>query len=258
MAKKSYLGQLGRWFVRSAVGQVGRDGGRVISNQIYGDAHSTPIRGVGETPVQAPQLPGNEQQVGSFEYVPADNNLLMWIVAMVLTCGLAAIIAFFKGLHISNKGTVTYRRYETEQVPIIDRRYKTGVRGYTTQAGYKTYEIPLVDANLNDVQHQKKAGRNLMVSSCVVLAILLCAAIGIKPSGNLDPVLFFTVPLFVSYVYVLWKPSTLDFIGGSNATRRIIATVVFVLLYGAAFVLHEKYVGQQVQPKTEMVTDSVQ
>lgn len=42
------LSQLGKDFVRSAVKQVGRDGGKVISNQIYGDAHSSPVRGVGD------------------------------------------------------------------------------------------------------------------------------------------------------------------------------------------------------------------
>lgn len=30
--------------VRSAVNQIGRDGGKVISNQIYGDSHSMSIR----------------------------------------------------------------------------------------------------------------------------------------------------------------------------------------------------------------------
>lgn len=42
------LSQLGMDFVRSAVRQVGRDGGKIISNKIYGDAHSTPVRNVGE------------------------------------------------------------------------------------------------------------------------------------------------------------------------------------------------------------------
>lgn len=42
------LSQLGKDFVRSAVRQVGRDGGKIISNKIYGDAHSTPVRNVGE------------------------------------------------------------------------------------------------------------------------------------------------------------------------------------------------------------------
>lgn len=42
----NFLSQLAKGFVRSTVNQVGRDTGRVISNQIYGNAHSTPIKGV--------------------------------------------------------------------------------------------------------------------------------------------------------------------------------------------------------------------
>ena len=33
-------------FIKSAINQVGRDAGKVVSNQIFGDAHSTPIRSV--------------------------------------------------------------------------------------------------------------------------------------------------------------------------------------------------------------------
>ena len=46
MAKKSFTNQLFQGFVKSAVNQVGRDGGKVISNQVYSDSHATPIRGV--------------------------------------------------------------------------------------------------------------------------------------------------------------------------------------------------------------------
>lgn len=42
----SFLGNLAKGFVRSAVNQVGRDTGRVVSNKLYGNSHSTPIRGV--------------------------------------------------------------------------------------------------------------------------------------------------------------------------------------------------------------------
>lgn len=45
----SFISDLGQGFIRSAVNQVGRDGGKVISNQLYGNAHSTPIRGIGMT-----------------------------------------------------------------------------------------------------------------------------------------------------------------------------------------------------------------
>ena len=36
--------QLLKGFFRSAVNQVGRDGGKVISNEIYKGKHSTPYR----------------------------------------------------------------------------------------------------------------------------------------------------------------------------------------------------------------------
>lgn len=42
----SFLTDLAKGFVRSAVNQVGRDGGKVISNKLYGNNHSTPIRNV--------------------------------------------------------------------------------------------------------------------------------------------------------------------------------------------------------------------
>lgn len=42
MARKS--NNLAKTFIRSVVRQVGRDSGKVISNKVFGDAHSTPIR----------------------------------------------------------------------------------------------------------------------------------------------------------------------------------------------------------------------
>ena len=42
----SFINELAKGFVRSAVNQVGRDAGRVVSNNIYGDAHSIPHRTV--------------------------------------------------------------------------------------------------------------------------------------------------------------------------------------------------------------------
>lgn len=42
----NFLTNLAKGFVRSAVNQVGKDTGKIVSNKIYKDAHSTPIRGV--------------------------------------------------------------------------------------------------------------------------------------------------------------------------------------------------------------------
>ena len=47
MARQSLIGQ----FLSSTIRQVGRDTGKVISNQLFGDAHSTPVRHIkSETP----------------------------------------------------------------------------------------------------------------------------------------------------------------------------------------------------------------
>lgn len=41
-----FLSQLAKGFIRSGVNQIGRDAGKVVSNKIYGDAHSIPYRSV--------------------------------------------------------------------------------------------------------------------------------------------------------------------------------------------------------------------
>lgn len=41
---EKFLMQLLKGFFRSAVNQVGRDGGKVISNEIYKGKHSTPYK----------------------------------------------------------------------------------------------------------------------------------------------------------------------------------------------------------------------
>lgn len=54
---QSFFTQLGKSFIRSAVNQVGRDGGKVISNQIYGNLHSTPIRLVANADTGKSEIP---------------------------------------------------------------------------------------------------------------------------------------------------------------------------------------------------------
>ena len=51
---------LGDLFVKSVVRQVGRDTGKVISNKVFKDAHSTPIRIV--SPDTSPQFSGTRRK----------------------------------------------------------------------------------------------------------------------------------------------------------------------------------------------------
>lgn len=60
-------------FVKSLINQVGRDAGRVVSNQIFKDAHSTPYRRVGGT--YRTHSDSNNQQNYIPEYQTAYNDL---------------------------------------------------------------------------------------------------------------------------------------------------------------------------------------
>lgn len=40
---EKFIKTLIKGFFRSAVNQVGRDGGKIVSNKIYGNRHKTPI-----------------------------------------------------------------------------------------------------------------------------------------------------------------------------------------------------------------------
>lgn len=256
MAKQSYFGKLAKGFIRSAVNQVGRDGGRVISNQIYGDAHSTPIRKTGESSSTSSVKETQESitiNAGKTEYdAVISKELPLWIVAIVCTCGLASIVAFFKGLHYYRKKSVTYKRYEVEQVPIYDKRYKSGVRGYEEKAGYKYYDIPFSEANPNDVKKQKSSALSLMVVSGLVL--LSPAIVSLLNDAFITPVLFITIPLMVIYIFSMIKPQmALDFINGSNAKRRIIATIVFIVLYCLTFLVKEQFFPNPQKAQTEEV-----
>lgn len=80
MAKKSY----GEKFLTSTVNQVGRDLGKVISNQLFGDAHSTPIRRV----TQQPDLLTGGQQSGEDAHVSElKRKITIWTIVIVLIAG---------------------------------------------------------------------------------------------------------------------------------------------------------------------------
>lgn len=67
-----FLEQLAKGFVRSAVNQVGRDGGRVVSNKVYGNAHATKIQVVGSTD----DLSSPAATAASFDLMSKDGDVI--------------------------------------------------------------------------------------------------------------------------------------------------------------------------------------
>jgi hypothetical protein len=120
---KSFLNQLGKSFIRSVVNQVGRDGGKVISNQIYGNQHSTPIRIVANVDTGKFEIPEGV-------HIKKDYTILKIICAFFLS-----LIPYLGGAILIYRGIVnclrkTRKLYKTEQKAnyVQDRRYKSGAR----------------------------------------------------------------------------------------------------------------------------------
>lgn len=143
-----FLDGLFKGFVRSAVNQVGRDGGKVISNKIYKGAHSTPIG----TPEYYREAYGNSSPI------PKPSNVI-WNVIMFAVWTLilpnslintaVGIFAFFIPLlFIGRLWRPLFRTYVHPKVSKglykSDRRFTSGSRqigSYTTTD--KSIQVPL-------------------------------------------------------------------------------------------------------------------
>ena len=148
------MSNLGKEFVRSAVRQVGKDGGKIISNQLYGDAHSTPIRNVANEQIVTNAMQNNkilslkERKIAEEENFSLDNENTMGIgmkIFYALICTgisvlsyrfhvlylfvlLLSFLLFIIGVRRLFRTTVKLSRTVLEDVYQSDKRYRTGSR----------------------------------------------------------------------------------------------------------------------------------
>jgi len=147
----SFLNNLAKGFVRSAVNQVGRDGGKVISNNLYGDAHATPIRGTGSKS-------GKSEFINKYVEIPENNsrgalleagyeadlfksgfwsNFFALIGSFILPF-IGSIYWLIIGLRNIFKTKTEFYGYEKKSVYKVDKRFTTGARhiGYQKVKSY--------------------------------------------------------------------------------------------------------------------------
>jgi hypothetical protein len=116
-------------FVRSAVSQVGRDGGRVISNKVYGDKHSIPIRNIQNHGVV--EVDGN---VISADFIPEpwlSNRWWFYVITLIAMPFLFWLYSFlFLGMGITYfaKKETNLKVKKRVNVYTNDKRYSTGQR----------------------------------------------------------------------------------------------------------------------------------
>lgn len=148
----SFLGNLAKGFIRSAVNQVGRDGGKVISNNVYGDKHTIPTRNINNE-VQNFITANNSQTVDradllqeGFKEELMSNGVVMNIFIIIGSFSLPILGSLYWaiiGLMNLFKNTTKFYTFKQQAVYKSDRRYSSGKRleGYQNVKVYSIHKI---------------------------------------------------------------------------------------------------------------------
>ena len=142
----SFINGLAKGFVRSAVNQVGRDAGRVVSNQLYGDAHSTPHRNVSTGGAGRVSSIGQVEDEGIQPIVPSVCVAWIWGFVGFLFSIIGGVILLIVGYRkLKRKYTAYGWQYESRAVYVADGRYKRGERYDGHQLTRRRVEIEADD-----------------------------------------------------------------------------------------------------------------
>ncbi len=135
----TFFKNLAKGFVRSAVNQVGRDGGKVVSNKVYGNSHSTPIRivdGISDQgQVKSINEPNTETRGDLINegYSPELLSSPIWVYFFLIIGStiLPAIGPFYwivSAIRNFFKSKVRMYTYIQEPTYVVDKRFKSGMR----------------------------------------------------------------------------------------------------------------------------------
>lgn len=142
----SFINGLAKGFVRSAVNQVGRDAGRVVSNNIYGDAHSIPHRNVSAGGAGRVSSVGKVEDDGIQPIVPSVGAAwflgFFGLVFSIIGGVILMIVGYRK---LKNKHTAYGWQYESRSVYVADGRYKRWERYDGHQMSRRKVEIEADD-----------------------------------------------------------------------------------------------------------------
>ncbi|RTY80624.1 hypothetical protein EKL97_10160 [Flavobacterium sp. LS1P28] len=127
----SFINNLAKGFVRSVVNQVGRDGGKVISNKVYGNSHSTPIKIAGSNNIYTSDNLIEEKECVYIKFFWA--ILLSTLIPLI-----GSLIVIYRGYVNIKKNKTSMYKIEKQPVYSIDRRHTTGKR----LNGYREIKVP--------------------------------------------------------------------------------------------------------------------
>lgn len=162
----SFISNLGRGFVRSAINQVGRDGGRVISNKVYGDAHAMPHRMVGGAASDGVQDPSERvERCAPTSTVTACFFVLLGMV-FTLIGGVALLVAGMS--RMKSIGIIKGWRYVSVPCYSRDGRYREGVRYEGDVLRRERIEL---EADEWEYEQNRKVARLYLYSGAFIVAV---------------------------------------------------------------------------------------
>ncbi|MBP7359379.1 MAG: hypothetical protein KA955_08595 [Prevotella sp.] len=161
-----FVKNLAKGFVQSAVNQVGRDCGKVVSNNVYGDAHSTPPRIVSNKTSDIPDV-NSDMTTVSTSLVAISFRLLLAFLFNVIGC----IVLFIYGMNkMSKKNYIKVFKYEQQPTYKRDNRYRNGLKYDGTIIVKRTLFIPASD---NEVIRNEKIANIYIYGSIGIFAFFI-------------------------------------------------------------------------------------
>ena len=163
---------LAKGFVRSVVNQMGRDGGKVISNQLYGDAHSVPHRSINGTGGQ-PQLDRLEEIYLRTERASAPSNArVVFCVLLAFMFNIfGALVLLISGYSRWNS-RYTIKGWNVYSTPTYsrDNRYRDGVR---YEGDVLRREPVMLEADEWEVERNTTVARIYLAAGvCIILFMI--------------------------------------------------------------------------------------
>ncbi len=170
-----------RSFIRSAVNQVGRDGGKVISNSLYGDRHSTPIRRVGGYDKSASPAAGSNGKAVVRQNVEVSNWGLFWYLVLgFLFAGFGSVLLIYNGLKRLLRKNITLKRMVSKDIYIPDENSASGKRF----AGHQEY---IEKENVPSTEYELRTDRRIgLIYYVAGIAFLVINAIMYVHSESLS------------------------------------------------------------------------
>jgi len=168
-----FLKNLPKEFVRSAVRQVGRDGGKVISNKVYKGRHGTPIYDSGNSSGKTDSIDVNLQiEISEIDMdiqprVKGGNFLVLLKGVLIQIVPFGTIAVLFQGIiYLTNK---TADVYVITPNRISDGRYKEGYRLEGTSVIKTKQKRILSDSEL---EKQRSRGTYYLISIALFCLIV--------------------------------------------------------------------------------------